>query len=156
MPIQIWYGLGGLVHGFEHWRIFWNSHIWRKWTGKKLPHPRPLKKLFCPCLARWDLFVTSPSSCYLFSFVPSGPCGRTVQSTLKRLSFIIVQITCYIATEDNTRPFSLTIKAESCPISLKESPMVSIFHLLYSFLLFLLYLFLSILYHTLCLLNFIN
>jgi len=70
-----------------------------------------------------------------------GPCGWTVQSTLKRLSFITVQITCYIATEDNSCPFSLTIKAESCPVSVKESHMASIFHLLYSFLLFLLDLF---------------
>lgn len=58
--------------------------------------------------------------------------------------FIIVKITCYTATEDNSRPFSLTIKAESCPISLKECHMVSIFNLLYSFLLFILYLFSSL------------
>ncbi len=124
-----------------------------KMNRKMLPHPRPLKKKFFLSLSSLLRYVCHISVIRLSVLIYSyGPCGRSVQSTLKRLSFIIVQITCCISTEDNSRPFSLTIKAESCKSLTWFQSFIYFTLSFYSsstcFRLFL--------YHTLCLLNFIN
>ncbi len=139
--LKVCIDLGGLV--------IWMLKDFMKWTHMKkmnrkmLPHSRLLN--FFPCFLSLSSplrYVCHISVIWLSVLICSyGPCGWTVQITLKRFSFITVQITCYIATEDYSRPFSRTIKAKSCPVSVKEFHMAPIFHLLYSFLLFLLYLF---------------